>query len=46
MSSNRDFLKEINDHTDFIFFKKKPKLTTRIKVFDEEKSIERQRDYE
>ena len=46
VSSNRDFLKEINDRTDFIFFKKKRKLTTRIKVFDEEKSIERQRDYE
>lgn len=46
VSSNRDFLKEINDRTDFIFFNKKRKLTTRIKVFDEEKSIERQRDYE
>ena len=32
--------------TDYIFFNKKRKLTTRIKVFDEEKSIERQRDYE
>lgn len=46
VSSNRDFLKEINDRTDFIFFNKKRKLTTRIKVFDEEKSIKRQRDYE
>lgn len=46
VSSNRDFLKEINDRTDYIFFNKKRKLTTRIKVFDEEKSIERQRDYE
>ena len=46
VNSNRDFLKEINDRTDFIFFNKKRKLTTRIKVFDEEKSIERQRDYE
>lgn len=46
VSSNRDFLKEINDRTDFIFFNKKRKLTTRIKVFDEERSIERQRDYE
>lgn len=46
VSSNRDFLKEINDRTDFIFFNKKRKLTTRIKVFDEEKSIQRQRDYE
>ena len=46
VSSNRDFLKEINDRTDFIFFNKKRKLTTRKKVFDEEKSIERQRDYE
>lgn len=46
VSSNRDFLKEINDRTDFTFFNKKRKLTTRIKVFDEEKSIERQRDYE
>lgn len=46
VSSNRDFLKEINNHTDYIFFNKKRKLTTRIKVFDEEKSIERQRDYE
>ena len=46
MSSNRDFLKEINDRTDYIFFNKKRKLTTRIKVFDEEKSIQRQRDYE
>ena len=46
VSSNRDFLKEINDRTDFIFFKKKRKLTTRVKVFDDEKSIERQRDYE
>lgn len=44
VSSNRDFLKEINDRTDYIFFNKKRKLTTRIKVFDEEKSIERQRD--
>ena len=40
VSSNRDFLKEINDHTDYIFFNKKRKLTTRIKVFDEGKSIE------
>lgn len=46
VSSNRDFLKEINDRTDYIFFNKKRKLTTRIKVFDEEKSIERQHDYE
>lgn len=46
VNSNRDFLKEINDRTDYIFFNKKRKLTTRIKVFDEEKSIERQRDYE
>lgn len=46
VSSNRDFLKEINDRTDYIFFNKKRKLTTRIKVFDEEKSIQRQRDYE
>lgn len=46
VSSNRDFLKEINDRTDYIFFNKKRKLTTRIKVFDEEKSIKRQRDYE
>lgn len=46
VSSNRDFLKEINDRTDYIFFNKKRKLTTRIKVFDEGKSIERQRDYE
>lgn len=46
VSSNRDFLKEINDRTDYIFFNKKRKLTTRIKVFDEERSIERQRDYE
>lgn len=46
VSSNRDFLKEINNRTDFIFFNKKRKLTTRIKVFDEEKSIKRQRDYE
>ena len=46
VNSNRDFLKEINDSTDYIFFNKKRKLTTRIKVFDEEKSIERQRDYE
>lgn len=46
VSSNKDFLKEINDRTDYIFFNKKRKLTTRIKVFDEEKSIERQRDYE
>lgn len=46
VSSNRDFLKEINDCTDYIFFNKKRKLTTRIKVFDEEKSIQRQRDYE
>lgn len=46
VSSNRDFLKEINDRTDFIFFKKKRKLTIRIKVFDEEKSAERQRDYD
>lgn len=46
VSSNRDFLKEINDRTDYIFFNKKRKLTTRIKVFDEEKSIERQCDYE
>lgn len=46
VNSNRDFLKEINDRTDYIFFNKKRKLTTRIKVFDEEKSIERQHDYE
>ena len=46
VNSNRDFLKEMNDRTDYIFFNKKRKLTTRIKVFDEEKSIERQRDYE
>ena len=46
VNSNRDFLKEINDRTDYIFFNKKRKLTTRIKVFDEEKSIQRQRDYE
>ena len=46
VNSNRDYLKEINDRTDYIFFNKKRKLTTRIKVFDEEKSIERQRDYE
>lgn len=46
VSSNRDFLKEINDRTDLIFFKKKRKLTTRIKVFDEVKSVERQRDYD
>lgn len=46
VSSNRDFLKEIDERTDYIFFNKKRKLTTRIKVFDEEKSIERQRDYE
>ena len=46
VSSNRDFLKEINDRTDYIFFNKKRKLTTRIKVFDEEKSIQRQHDYE
>ena len=46
VNSNRDFLKEINDRTNYIFFNKKRKLTTRIKVFDEEKSIERQRDYE
>ncbi len=46
VNSNRDFLKEINDRTDYIFFNKKRKLTTRIKVFDEEKSIERLRDYE
>lgn len=46
VNSNRDFLKEINDRTDYIFFNKKRKHTTRIKVFDEEKSIERQRDYE
>ena len=46
VNSNRDFLKEINDRTDYIFFNKKRKLTTRIKVFDEEKSIERQRNYE
>lgn len=46
VSSNRDFLKEINDCTDFIFFKKKRKLTTRIKVFDDEKSAEKQRDYD
>lgn len=46
VSSNRDFLKEINDRTDYIFFNKKRKLTTRIKVFDEEKSIQKQRDYE
>lgn len=46
VSSNKDFLKEINDRTDYIFFNKKRKLTTRIKVFDEEKSIQRQRDYE
>ena len=46
VNSNRDFLKEINDRTDYIFFNKKRKLTTRIKVFDKEKSIERQHDYE
>ena len=46
VSSNRDFLKEINDRTDYIFFNKKRKLTTRIKIFDEEKSIKRQHDYE
>lgn len=46
VSDNKKNLEEINDRTDFIFFKKKRKLTTRIKVFDEEKSIERQRDYE
>ena len=46
VNSNRDFLKEMNDRTDYIFFNKKRKLTTRIKVFDKEKSIERQRDYE
>ena len=46
MGIQKDFLKEINDRTDYIFFNKKRKLTTRIKVFDEEKSIERQRDYE
>ena len=46
VNSNRDFLKEINERTDYILFNKKRKLTTRIKVFDEEKSIERQRDYE
>ena len=46
VSDNKKNLEEINDRIDFIFFKKKRKLTTRIKVFDEEKSIERQRDYE
>lgn len=46
VSDNKKNLEEINDRTDFIFFKKKRKLTTRIKVFDEEKSIEKQRDYE
>lgn len=46
VSDNKKNLEEINDRTDFIFFKKKRKLTTRVKVFDEEKSIERQRDYE
>lgn len=46
VSSNRDLLKEINDRTDYIFLSKKRKLTTRIKVFDEEKSIEKQRAYD
>ena len=46
VSSNRDFLNEIDERTDYIFFNKKRKLTTRIKVIDEAKSIERQRDYE
>lgn len=46
VSDNKKNLEEINDRTDYIFFNKKRKLTTRIKVFDEEKSIERQRDYE
>lgn len=46
VSSNRDFLNEIDERTDYIFFNKKRKLTTRIKVIDEEKSIERQHDYE
>lgn len=46
VNSNRELLKEINDRTAFIFFNKKRRLTKRIKVFDEEKSIERKRDYE
>lgn len=46
VSDNKKNLEEINDRTDYIFFNKKRKLTTRVKVFDEEKSIERQRDYE
>lgn len=46
VSSNRDFLKEINDRTDFIFFNKKRRLTTRKKVFDEEKSLKKQRDFD
>lgn len=46
VSDNKKNLEEINDRTDFIFFKKKRKLTTRIKVFDDEKSAEKQRDYD
>lgn len=46
VSDNKKNLEEIDNRTDFIFFNKKRKLTTRIKVFDEEKSAERQRDYE
>lgn len=46
VSSNRDFLKEINDCTDFIFFNKKRRLTIRKKVFDEEKSLKKQRDFD
>lgn len=46
VSDNKKNLEEINDRTDFIFFKKKRKLTTHIKVFDDEKSAEKQRDYD
>lgn len=46
VSSNRDFLKEINDRTAFIFFNKKRRLTIREKVFDEEKSLKKQRDFD
>lgn len=46
VNSNRELLKEINDRTDFIFFNKKRRLTIREKVFDDEKSAEKQRDFD